>query len=114
MNAGCRHVVVTLLLASCNAPIVFDAQTIGADASVEGTAIDAPSRADAPEGGFVRLCSSDPDCRLPSLHCDTDSHTCVPCLNDTHCVQVGLRRCDLALHRCIECGSAMASCCGRK
>ncbi|MDB4983097.1 MAG: hypothetical protein JWM82_3849 [Myxococcales bacterium] len=50
----------------------------------------------------LTVCAQDPDCILPSLHCD--SGTCVACTSDAHCTTAALPRCDLALHRCVECG----------
>jgi hypothetical protein len=47
-------------------------------------------------------CQTDPDCLLPSMHCN--SGTCVACTTDAHCTAPGFPRCDLALHRCVECG----------
>jgi len=49
-------------------------------------------------------CKTDPDCLLPSMHCN--SGACVACTMDAHCAAPGFPRCDLALHRCVECGVA--------
>ena len=53
-----------------------------------------------PNGG----CASDSDCRLSTLHCDTTSGQCVPCVDDTQCTTPGFPRCDSALHECVQCG----------
>src|SRR5262249_30829426 len=47
-------------------------------------------------------CKTDPDCVLPSLHCNGGA--CVACTADAHCTAAGFPRCDMALHRCVECG----------
>jgi hypothetical protein len=47
-------------------------------------------------------CKTDPDCLLPSMHCNSGS--CVACTMDAHCTAPGFPRCDLALHRCVQCG----------
>ncbi len=47
-------------------------------------------------------CAADGDCGIASLHCMAGA--CVACTSDAHCTTPGLPRCDLALHRCIECG----------
>jgi Cys-rich repeat protein len=52
----------------------------------------------------LSTCSTDPDCILSSMHCN--SGTCVACTMDAHCTAPGYPRCDLALHRCVECGVA--------
>jgi hypothetical protein len=49
-------------------------------------------------------CATDPDCLLPSMHCYNGG--CVACTTDAHCTAPGFPRCDLALHRCVECGVA--------
>jgi hypothetical protein len=49
----------------------------------------------------LAACTADPDCVLPSLHCA--SGKCVACTMDAHC-RAPYPRCDLALHRCVECG----------
>jgi hypothetical protein len=114
VTAGWRRTWLALLV-SCNAPIVFDgpnltfdadanAPSSTADARVE-RAVGAAGSAGNREGGSPQLCSSDPDCRLPSLHCDTVSRSCVSCLDDTHCASGPLLRCDFALNRCVQCGS---------
>jgi hypothetical protein len=48
------------------------------------------------------VCAEDADCPLPSLHCLAGA--CVACFEDQHCTKAGYPRCDLALHRCVECG----------
>jgi hypothetical protein len=53
-------------------------------------------------------CGEDRDCLLPSLHCD--SNHCVACTSDAHCASP-TPRCDMALHRCVECG-VTADCTG--
>jgi hypothetical protein len=52
---------------------------------------------------FIELttCAGDQDCLLPSLHCSAGR--CVACTSDAHCASP-TPRCDLAIHRCIECG----------
>ncbi|HVR64349.1 MAG TPA: hypothetical protein VMU50_20755 [Polyangia bacterium] len=47
-------------------------------------------------------CATDADCGIASLHCLAGA--CVACAADLHCTTPGLPRCDLALHRCVECG----------
>jgi hypothetical protein len=51
-------------------------------------------------------CDQDSECPLSGLYCDARSRTCVMCTADTHCAVLGtgLNRCDLALHRCVQCG----------
>ena len=78
---------------ACNAEFRFADH--GDSAGISGDDADAGG-SDA--GG---RCKSDPDCRLPNLHCFEG--VCVPCLQDSHCV-APLSRCDLAAHRCVECG----------
>jgi hypothetical protein len=51
-------------------------------------------------------CGADSDCPEATLHCDTGSGQCVPCVVDTQCTQPGLGRCDAALHECVACGVA--------
>jgi hypothetical protein len=50
----------------------------------------------------LAACTQDPDCVLPSMHCNAGQ--CVACTTDAHCKAPGFPRCDLALHRCVECG----------
>jgi hypothetical protein len=52
----------------------------------------------------LSTCATDPDCLLPSLHCNPTDGQCVACVNDTHCTAPGFPRCDTAIHRCVECG----------
>jgi hypothetical protein len=52
----------------------------------------------------LSTCTTDPDCILPSMHCNGGQ--CVACTTDAHCTAPGFPRCDLALHRCVECGVA--------
>jgi hypothetical protein len=114
-----RPTWLAFFLASCNAPIVFEGpsemdanlQTSGADAHVEPvTGADANKGAggsagsDGREAGSSRICSTDPDCRFPSLHCDTVTGTCVSCFDDSQCAPP-LSRCDLALGKCVRCGN---------
>jgi hypothetical protein len=47
-------------------------------------------------------CVADGDCGIAGLHCLGGA--CVACASDVHCTTAGLPRCDLALHRCVECG----------
>jgi hypothetical protein len=49
-------------------------------------------------------CAQDADCPLSSLHCLAGA--CVACYTDQHCTTAGFPRCDLALHRCVQCGVA--------
>lgn len=46
-------------------------------------------------------CIQDRDCLLASLHCS--SGRCVACTSDAHCASP-TPRCDVAIHRCVECG----------
>jgi hypothetical protein len=55
--------------------------------------------------GASGSCTNDGNCKLDTLHCDTVSGQCVPCVVDSQCTTPGLPRCDGALHSCIECGS---------
>jgi hypothetical protein len=51
-------------------------------------------------------CAGDVDCPLTSLHCDTSSGVCFPCLVDADCSANADRpRCDMAQHICIQCGT---------
>lgn len=50
-------------------------------------------------------CTKDTDCIVPALHCDTVTGACVACTIDAHCTTPGFPRCDVALHRCVQCGS---------
>jgi hypothetical protein len=50
----------------------------------------------------LSTCTTDPDCILPSMHCNAGQ--CVACTTDAHCTAPGYPRCDLAFHRCVECG----------
>jgi hypothetical protein len=52
----------------------------------------------------VAACASDADCGVATLHCDTGSGQCVPCVVDSQCTQTGLDRCDSALHQSVQCG----------
>lgn len=47
-------------------------------------------------------CGIDSDCVLTNLHCN--GGRCVACTSDAHCTAPGYPRCDMALHRCVECG----------
>lgn len=51
-------------------------------------------------------CDQDSECGIATLHCDTDTSTCVECLADADCAALGTSRvrCDMASYRCIECG----------
>jgi hypothetical protein len=49
-------------------------------------------------------CRSDPDCILPSMHCNAGQ--CVVCTTDAHCTAPGFPRCDPMLHRCVQCTAA--------
>jgi Cys-rich repeat protein len=73
----------------------------GTDAE-PGPMQDAPAEShddDRPTG-----CTSDADCGLSTLHCDTASGSCVACISDTDCAGGADKRCDAALHECVECG----------
>lgn len=67
---------------------------------------------DAAEAGTAR-CASDGDCHLSSLHCDPSSGQCVACVADVQCTAASRPRCDVALHRCVECGVAQDCGAGR-
>lgn len=67
-------------------------------------------RADAGEGGAgggeggVPGCTTDAECKVPGLHCDVPSHTCVECVSDAHCSgDAGWPHCDPQIHRCVVC-----------
>lgn len=67
----------------------------------------------ASSGGFTGACTSDANCGLAGLHCDTTgTHTCVECLpamETVHCAG-SFPRCDPATHRCVQCLSSGAGC----
>lgn len=86
------------LAAACDADFRFDPVT---DDSREAGA----STSDGGTDSAGRACIVDSDCPLPSLHCDTTSGACLPCVLDSQCSAQGRPRCDLALHACVECGS---------
>jgi hypothetical protein len=107
---------VLLLVLACNGEIRFGtldssappAKVLLPDRPDASLAIDAAVSADSsipsrPDTSNWR-CSSDVDCKLPSLHCDALSGACVACVVDAQCTVDGARRCDAALHRCVECG----------
>lgn len=50
----------------------------------------------------LTTCTLDADCLLPSLHCNAGQ--CVACTSDAHCTTPGFPRCDVAMHRCVQCG----------
>jgi hypothetical protein len=54
--------------------------------------------------GSTPGCTVDTDCTIATLHCDTSSGQCVPCVKDEQCTQQGLRVCDTALNQCVQCG----------
>jgi hypothetical protein len=114
-----------LFLAACNEPIVFDAianepdanrpTDAGPDATgARDASLDAAS--DARDASIAREaehqneehedgesgCSSDVDCHLSSLHCDSPNRTCVACTRDLHC-GAPQPRCELAQHACVQC-----------
>ncbi len=81
-------------LAACNGEFHFD--------EPGDAALPEPDAGDAQTGR--PRCSTDADCGLSSLHCDTASGDCVACVTDTNCTDPGFPRCDFAIHRCVECG----------
>lgn len=93
------------LVAACNGELQFDG---GADAApVEASADGAQTRDGASDGHTPEpppACTTNADCKLASLRCDTVSGTCVACLVDADCTAAGEPRCDAALHRCVQCG----------
>lgn len=54
--------------------------------------------------GSTGGCTVDTDCKISTLHCDTSSGQCVPCVKDDQCTQPGFRVCDYALNQCVQCG----------
>jgi len=113
---------VAVVLAACGDQIwAFEDDAAGVaalDAGVDtgigtgaGMELDARAygvRADASRNG----CSTDADCMVASLHCDTASGQCVQCVVDSQCTQTGLPSCDRtvgdpAVGRCVQCSDAM-------
>lgn len=103
-----RPVVITLLAAlalpACDGDLRFDPNPTSdasiADATSGNDASTPETTTDTSPGG----CTADSECPFSTLHCDPTSRTCVACWNDSHCGSGDLRRCDVALHRCVECG----------
>jgi hypothetical protein len=103
---------VALILAACNGQFRFDDQASAllpeagappgddAGAAPNDAATDTPVDSAVPHVG----CMIDADCKLSSLHCDEVSGACVACTTDAHCATSQGRRCDAALHRCVQCG----------
>ncbi len=119
MSAYLRVGACFVLAVGCNGTLSVDtgrepsvdSAVIPGDGSIADTAsTDAPADVpqDAPaesDGSFIQpMCVNDADCKLPSLHCETRSGQCVACLYDSHCPTKERKRCDAALHRCVECG----------
>jgi hypothetical protein len=108
-RAGMAAFVVVVAL-SCDGELRFEEPgTDGGMApppvGVEGGAGDAtPGDANATDGAAKR-CALDPDCVLPTLHCDAVAGACVACTSDAHCTKEDFTRCDAALHRCVGCGN---------
>lgn len=86
-------VIVPATLA-CNARFAFPDEPSVGDAA-----------ADALAAGETWNCGIDTECKLSVLRCDQPSGSCVECTRDEHCAGTTKPRCDLALHRCVECGS---------
>ena len=77
----------------------------GSDAAGGGGADGGGSDAGGSDGGGgLPRCTIDPDCKVPGLHCDVVSHTCVECANNAHCSgDAGWPLCDISIHRCVVC-----------
>jgi hypothetical protein len=50
-------------------------------------------------------CTKDQDCPLKTLRCDPESGECVACARDSDCASASRPVCDVALHRCVQCGA---------
>jgi hypothetical protein len=105
-NAATR---ITLTIASAIVAVALVSATTGACggeihlASGASDASTGPSATDR-DGGESAGCSSDVECGGTGGHCDTVARICVSCTADEHCGKEPARRCDVALHRCVECG----------
>jgi hypothetical protein len=95
-RAAALFAAVALVIASCNGEFRFDEMVDGSPGVPEASVESSPPPPTS--------CKSDADCKLSTLHCDTVSGACVPCLIDAHCTMTGFPRCDAALHRCVQCG----------
>jgi hypothetical protein len=96
-RARASSVVIATLAVACSAQFRFGDID---DASADDVG-DSPSDHETSSSG----CKTDADCGLSSLHCDTVSGLCFPCTIDAHCTTTGFPRCDVAIHRCVGCGS---------
>jgi Cys-rich repeat protein len=77
------------LTGACASDIYLTSADAGAETSTKG------------DGGPVG-CATDSDCG--GTYCDLLTMTCVACQHDDQCTREGSHRCDVALHRCVQCG----------
>jgi hypothetical protein len=90
--------VFAATLAACNGQFVFDEQRAGhTDAGDAAVVVEA--------GPPPATCTSDADCPLASLHCDTSTSDCVACVSDSTCA-APYPKCDSTLQRCVACEAA--------
>ena len=81
--------------------------SIAADSAMDGAVsdvVDESAPTDAIAADVFFPCTNDPSCKLVTLHCDSRTGQCVPCLIDADCTTKERKRCDVSLHRCVECG----------
>ena len=86
----CSGLALALLALGCDQRFYFDVPA-------------ALALADSGANAATVRCSSDPECGLPSLHCDVTLGRCFECVVDEDCGEQSRHRCDSALHRCVEC-----------
>ena len=53
--------------------------------------------------GVCGECRTDDDCGGANPACDTVAHTCVPCVNNTHCDSASAPACNVGTHTCVAC-----------
>ena len=103
MRSRVAWLALAALATACDGVLAFDDRVDGSasDGSATDAAFDGASSDGAPAS-----CNADSACKLPSLHCDVVSGACVACIDDAQCATSALRRCDVALHRCVQCAVA--------